>query len=75
MRGIQEAGTNINEASQEGTSLQSLLDDFEEVRVGVSQVVLLSNASGEVLETFNGAASGQSLVASIHSEGIVNRND
>lgn len=57
MRVKQEARTNINGASQKGASVQGLLNDFEEVGICLVQVMLLSNASSEVLETLRGAAS------------------
>lgn len=69
MRVTEGAWTNINGASQEGASLQGLLDDFEEVGIWVSQLMPLSDSSSEIFKTLSGAASGKSLVASIHSKG------
>lgn len=65
MRVKREAQTNINGASHKGASVQGLLNDFEEMGICPAQVMPLSYASGEVLETLNGAASRKSFVASI----------
>lgn len=63
-----KAPTNINGASQKGASLQGLLNDFEEARICVLQLMSLGNASREVLKSLSGAASGKSLIASIYSK-------
>lgn len=65
MRVNQKAQTHINGASQERTSVQGLLNDFEEVGISLAQLVTLSNTSSEVLKTLNSAAPRKGLVGSI----------
>lgn len=64
----EEGRTNINGASQERSSLQGFVNNVEELWVRFAEVVLLSNPPGEVLKALGGAASRESLVASIHSK-------
>ena len=55
----------VDGAAHQRSAAQSFLDDVEQMRTGPTQLVDLSDASGEILEALGGRSSGQSLVAAV----------
>ena len=63
--GTIEKKTHVDGASQKSSSLEGLLHDLEEVGRRFAQVVVLSDAPGEVFEAFGGGAARQRFVAAV----------
>lgn len=60
--------THVDGAAQQGSGLQGLLQDLEQVGRRLAQVVVLGDASGEVFEAFGGGAARQRFVAAVDPE-------
>ncbi len=63
---IQAEESHINGAAQQSSSLQGFLDDLKHVGRSFAQLVALSDASSEILETLTGGSSRQSFITAVH---------
>lgn len=59
--------THIDRATQQGSSLQGPFDDGKQVGRRLTEVVVLGDASGEILKALSGGAARQGLVAAVDS--------
>lgn len=59
--------THVDGAAQQRSSLQGLLDDLEQVGGGTLEVVVLSDATGEIFKSFSGGTARQCFIAAVHS--------
>lgn len=63
------AWTHVYGAAEEGAFLQSLLDDPEQVRGGLPQLVPLRDPPGKVLKALSGGTPRECLVTAVDPEG------
>lgn len=68
LTGPEEQGTHVDGAAQQGAPVQGFTDDPVQVPWSLPEIVHLRDTTGEVLKTFCGTASRQSLVGTIQPD-------